>query len=86
MKKILSCLLSVSYTHLDVYKRQILPAEVRRERGQAGGGIFHAGMRGKNAGGGAPALQRAGVRPLLRQRRHVRAVGEIRGKPRREHQ
>src|SRR5262249_2895254 len=47
--------------------------------GQGGGGVLHAGVGGKGVGGDAGAVQGAGVRPVLRIGRDVRAVGEIRG-------
>jgi hypothetical protein len=52
-------------------------------RGQEGRPVLHARLGGEGAGGSARAPQGQGLRPLLRLRRHVRAVRKVRGKPRR---
>ena len=51
--------------------------QVCRAGGQAGRGILHPRMRGAHAGRDFAALQWPGLRPLLRQRRHVRPVGQV---------
>ena len=51
------------------------------QEGKLAGGVLHAGVRGQNAGGGAPALRWAGLRPLLRQRRYVCPVGAVYREP-----
>ena len=47
------------------------------QEGKLARGILHPRLRGAHAGGDFAALQWPGLRPLLRQRRHVRAVGQV---------
>ncbi len=53
---------------------RILPRPVRQRRGQEGRPVLHAPLRRARAGRDARALQGPRLRPLLRLRRHVRAV------------
>ena len=62
---------------------RVLPLPVRQRRGQEGRPVLHAAVRRAAAGRDARALQGPRLRPVLRLRRHVRAVGEVRGGPRR---
>ncbi len=53
---------------------RVLPRQLRRCRGQARRRVLHPALRGAAAGGDARTLQGPRLRPLLRLRRHVRAV------------
>ena len=62
---------------------RVLPLPVRQRGGQEGRPVLHAALRRATAGRDADAVQGPRLRPVLRLRRHVRAVGEVRGGPRR---
>ena len=64
---------------------RIFPRRLRRLGGQARRRVLHAALGGARAGRDAGAVQGPRLRPLLRLRRHVRAIGEVRRKPRRAH-
>ena len=57
---------------------RIFSRPVRHRRGQARRAILHGRMRRAPVGRDDPALQRPGLRPLLRFRRNVCAVGTVR--------
>ena len=70
-----------SWSHL-----RILPVHVCRAGRQAWRRILHAVLRCTHLGRDIAAVQGARVRPLLRQRRYVCAVGEVCREPQRQHQ
>ena len=65
---------------------RILPLHVRRAGGQEGRRVLHARLRRENARGDPEAVPGARLRPVLRLRRHVRAVRQVRREPFRPHQ
>ena len=62
---------------------RVLPLPVRQRRGQEGRPVLHAAVHRAAPGRNADAVQGPRLRPVLRLRRYVRAVGEVRGSPRR---
>ena len=60
---------------------RVLPRPVRQRRGQEGRPVLHAALRRARAGRDARALQGPRLRPLLRLRRHVRAVARSSSRP-----
>jgi type I restriction enzyme M protein len=63
---------------------RVFPHPLRQRRGQERRPVLHAVLRRALPGRDARPLQGPHLRPLLRLRRHVRAVGEIRRIPRRQ--
>ena len=62
---------------------RIFPRQVRHGRGEVGGRVLHACVRGPRCSSICSNRTRAGLRPVLWLGRDVRAVGEVRRGPRR---